>query len=76
MLGQYRNQYLIERGYGNYLGLAQLQCYVARSVGLDPGELMILASHAILDRPTGVTIAGIRAEIGQLRSQGLLRADT
>jgi hypothetical protein len=60
LLAQYRNQYVIERAYGNYLGLAGLQAYIARSVGLASGELMILASHASLDTHAGIGVSAIR----------------
>ena len=66
LLAQYRNQYLIERAYGNYLGLAQLQQYVAIAVGLAPGELMILASHASLDTHGDVGLSAIRAALADL----------
>ena len=45
----YRNESLIARGYGNYLGLAELQAYIAESAGAKVGELMITAGHAELD---------------------------
>ena len=37
LLAQYRYEYLVEKGYGNYLGLARLLEYVAESVDLTPG---------------------------------------
>lgn len=46
----YRNHYLIERAYGNYLGLARLQAYVARAADLDVGELLVTAGHAEVER--------------------------
>lgn len=49
MIAQYRYQYLIERGYGNYLGLGQLLGYVCAAAGLRPGELMIIAGVAAVD---------------------------
>jgi hypothetical protein len=45
----YRNESLIARGYGNYLGLAELQAYIAKSARAKVGELMITAGHAELD---------------------------
>ena len=36
MIAQYRYQYLIERGYGNYLGLGQLLGYVSKSCRPEP----------------------------------------
>ncbi len=44
----YRYQDLIVKGYGNYLGLAQLQRYVADTTGFVPGELTVIAGHAQL----------------------------
>jgi hypothetical protein len=45
----YRYEYLIEKGYGNYLGIARLQAYVAGQVGLDVGALTITAGRAHVD---------------------------
>jgi thymidylate synthase len=53
----YRNEYLVGRAYGNFLGLAQLQSYIAGAVGLDVGELMVTAGHAELDGTKGSTAA-------------------
>jgi hypothetical protein len=49
LVGQYRSQRLVQRGYGNYLGLAGLQAYVAEQVGLVAGELMIMAGRVEAD---------------------------
>ena len=49
LLVHYRRQLLIERGYGNYLGLARLLCYVGEQVGATPGQLMIVAGVAKVD---------------------------
>jgi Thymidylate synthase len=67
-LAQYRNQFLVERAYGNYLGLAQLQRYIAKAVGLDAGELMVLASHAKLDTHGKLNISAIREALEEARS--------
>lgn len=69
LLAQYRNQFLIERAYGNYLGLAQLLSYISAAVGLKPGELMVLASHASLDTHPQVSITAIRAAVAELAEQ-------
>jgi thymidylate synthase len=45
----YRNQDMLLKGYGNYLGLAQLQNYVAQTTGFEPGELTVIAGHATLE---------------------------
>jgi thymidylate synthase len=47
----YRNEYLLERGYGNFLGLAELQQYIAAAVDLPVGELLMTIGHAELDAP-------------------------
>lgn len=47
-LATYRNHDLITKGYGNYLGIAELQRYLARASGFHPGELMVIAGHADL----------------------------
>jgi thymidylate synthase len=49
----YRNQDITVKGYGNYLGLAQLQAYLARATGFLPGELTVIAGHAMMALKTG-----------------------
>jgi thymidylate synthase len=49
MSAQYRNHYLVERGYGNYLGLGELLEYICRSTNLRVGELLVVAGRAELD---------------------------
>jgi hypothetical protein len=49
LAAHYRNHYLIERAYGNYLGLGKLQAYVAKACKLDVGELLIVSGHATVD---------------------------
>lgn len=48
-LATYRSHDLILKGYGNYLGLAELQRYLATASGFVPGELAVLAGHAVLN---------------------------
>lgn len=60
----YRNQYLIERAYGNYLGLGELLAYVAHATGFDVGELLVVAGHAAVDR---VGLRRIRSFLGNAR---------
>ena len=45
----YRNEYLVARAYGNYLGLAQLQVYLAAACGLKVGEFAVTIGHVELD---------------------------
>lgn len=49
MQAVYRNEYLVGRAYGNYLGLGQLQAYMAEHAGLEVGELMMTLGHVELD---------------------------
>ncbi len=44
----YRNQYFVEKAYGNYLGLARLLRFICRECGAacQPGEILCVASHA------------------------------
>ena len=48
---QYRNQDIVERAYGNYVGLAKLQNFVAKAADLVPGALTVFAGHAYI--PSG-----------------------
>lgn len=50
LTAHYRNQMLVERGYGNYLGLGRLLAYVARAARCEPGELLVVAGHVELER--------------------------
>lgn len=45
----YRNEHIIKRGYGNFLGLAELQRYIAAAVQVDCGELLITIGHGEFD---------------------------
>ena len=47
-LALYRYQDLMLKGYGNYLGLAELQRYIATATGFLLGELTVVAGHAHL----------------------------
>jgi thymidylate synthase len=49
MTAHYRNHYFVERAYGNYLGLARLQHFIAHEVGIEPGALVCVSGHAELD---------------------------
>ena len=67
LAASYRNQYLIERGYGNYLGLGQLLQYVSHATGLQAGELLIIAGHADVDHANKGQINSLLAAAGLLR---------
>lgn len=49
LLAQYRYEYLFSKGYGNYLGLAQMMAFVADQVQAQPGRLTVVAGRAHLD---------------------------
>jgi hypothetical protein len=49
LLAHYRYEYLIARGYGNYLGLTRLLGYVAGSAGLEVGQLTVVTGRAKVD---------------------------
>ncbi len=51
MLAHYRNHYFLERAYGNYVGLAGLQGFIASAAGIGRGELVCVSAHATLDLP-------------------------
>lgn len=51
LLATYRSQYLVERGYGNYLGLGRLLAHVAHQTGLQLGHLTVVAGLAQLESP-------------------------
>lgn len=51
LLATYRSQFLVERGYGNYLGLGRLLAHVARQASLSVGHLTVVAGLAHLESP-------------------------
>lgn len=57
MFASYRNHYMVERAYGNYLGLRRLQHYIAGEVGIEVGELAVLSGHATIDASKTATRA-------------------
>ncbi|WP_311258272.1 hypothetical protein [Microbacterium sp. WCS2018Hpa-9] len=46
LTGIYRHQYVITKGYGNLLGLARLQSFVAQQSGFEVGELSVLGTYS------------------------------
>ena len=63
LLAIYRYEYLVEKGYGNYLGLARLQAYVAGEAGLRAGKLTIMCGLVQADAPR----ASLSAHLGLSR---------
>lgn len=66
----YRNQYYIRRALGNFIGLAQLQRFVADAVGLRQGPLTIHAFHAAIDPEIGVRETDALIQAIQVSVQG------
>jgi thymidylate synthase len=60
----YRFQDMTLKGYGNFLGLAELQHYVAAATGFRPGELTVIAGHAALTLD-GTSRRRLQAIIGE-----------
>lgn len=50
MLAIYRNHDFLERAYGNYWGLCNLICFLARETGGIPGALTCISSRAYIPR--------------------------
>jgi len=46
LLAVYRNHDFLKRAYGNYWGLANLVCFIARETESIPGPLTCISSHA------------------------------
>jgi hypothetical protein len=70
LLAQYRSQYLIERGYGNFLSLGQLQTFVAQHAGLQTGELTVDTGLAQLD--PSVSLRLVEAHLQRINQTTLL----
>lgn len=62
LIATYRHQYLITKAYGNMVGLARLQSFIAEQSGYEVGELAIMATMA--DAEYGVW--GGRRGVGKL----------
>jgi hypothetical protein len=48
-MAHYRSHLMVERAYGNYIGLGRLLDYIAGQAGLRRGELTVTAGYAQLD---------------------------
>ncbi len=60
-VAHYRSQWLMQRGLGNYLGIARLQRYLAGQAGLTPGHLTAVVGHAHADHLRHDRIAALTA---------------
>ncbi len=62
LTAHYRNHYFIGRAYGNYLGLARLQAYLATQMQVTPGAMICISGRAKLDG----SITAIRQMLARL----------
>jgi hypothetical protein len=62
----YRNHHFIGHGYGNFLGLGRLLRFVATQVGLEPGELVCVSTHADAELSRG--LGRIRKRVAEARA--------
>lgn len=71
MQAVYRNEFLIGRAYGNYLGLAELLTYIAAACPtLQPGELLLTLNHVELDKSVPMSLVKqVLKKAGPLLSQ-------
>ena len=72
--GYYATQYVVERAYGNYLGLCRLGRFMAHKMGLKLDQMVCIATPLILYR-TKKSVKGLEERIQQalvdLEAQGL-----
>lgn len=59
-VAHYRSQYMMQRGYGNYLGIARLIQYIATAAGIQVGQLTVVAGHACADHITRTDLEMVR----------------
>jgi thymidylate synthase len=68
----YRNEYLVGRGYGNFLGLAELQAYMAAAANVEVGELLLTIGHGKMDAKKTATknlLGGLWAKMDEGRTE-------
>ena len=64
--GFYATQYLFERAYGNYLGLCDLGCFVAKELGLQLTQLNCMANIALPGKPNKAAYDVLMPELQQI----------
>ncbi|NRQ56336.1 hypothetical protein [Brevibacillus sp. HD1.4A] len=60
MTAIYRNQFFVQKAYGNYLGLGRLLEFMARHSGFEVGKLTCIATHAHLGNTNKESLLKIR----------------
>jgi len=58
----YRHQYLIEKAYGNMVGLSALLHFLCQQSGYEPGELVVHATMADAQRGDFAGVAQVAAD--------------
>lgn len=66
----YATQYLVERGYGNYLGLCRLGRFVAQELGLRLARLTCLVGVGKCDQAKGKLTGVFKALESEIKRQG------
>jgi len=67
----YRFHYYIQRAFGNLLGLARLQSFVAKQVGASSGPLVCHSTLAVLDHGKAWNKSAVQALIASCRPQSV-----
>jgi hypothetical protein len=64
----YRSQHFFTKAYGNYVGLADLQAFIAAEVGAEVGELVCVSTNAALGLATGIGKRDLRDVLEKCRA--------
>ncbi len=64
--GFYAKQYLVERAYGNYLGLCRLGRFMAKQMGLTFDRMVCIASIAELGEPNKIDMQPLAGQLTKI----------
>lgn len=62
----YRAQDFTTKGYGNLLGLGRLSHFLAKESGFEVGEVLCVATGALLQKSEGNSIASVVGQVGKV----------
>jgi hypothetical protein len=69
--GNYATQYLLDRAYGNYLGLCRLGLFMAKHMGLTFSQMNCISTVAQRGEPSKTDLRNLEATLERLlTSQG------
>jgi hypothetical protein len=71
LTAMYRSQHFLSKAYGNYVGLADLQAFIAAEVSAEVGELVCVAANAALGLTKGIGKREIRTLLDCCRAAAL-----